>query len=383
MTQSSGIRAILVTTDYPPEVGGLQTYAYRIAKELPQGLLKHVLVGRQRPGKELPQPQLGAGLTSHRGRGRLSAFLWSLWRIPYFRFRHGINFQLHMQWSTAIPSWVLSKLGSRSQYIVFIHGAELLDPKKPWLRPLKSTILKNAKAVVAGSRHTAEILAQQGIRCSRLEVIPYGNPLEGAPNLPIGPSSSFEPKKNGIPRLLCLHRLVPRKGTALLLSALAKLTEQPWTLEIVGTGEEESRLKALVVELKISQRVTFRPPVDSAQKTTLLSKANLFILPSLPPEDNNHFEGLGLTLLEAQSLGVPVLAARTGGIPEAIHEGRTGVLFRAGDVDDLTEKISQLLKNPEQRLALGQAGPEWVSSHFSWKLGLAQLAEIMLEPRKR
>ena len=75
-------------------------------------------------------------------------------------------------------------------------------------------------------------------------------------------------------------------------------------------------------------------------------------------------EGLGLTLLEAQSRGLPVLAARTGGIPEAVQEGRTGILFRAGDAKDLREKLAELLAAPERRV---EEGP-WVGGDLSGSL---------------
>ena len=132
-------------------------------------------------------------------------------------------------------------------------------------------------------------------------------------------------------------------------------------------------------KLGLSERITFHAPVDSDRKVAMMSAASLFILPSLPPEGNNHFEGLGLTLLEAQSLRVPVLAANTGGIPEAVKDGVTGILFRAGDAEDLRVKLETILAAPEQLLALGKDGPEWVRSHFSWKDGLARLAAIMVE----
>jgi glycosyltransferase involved in cell wall biosynthesis len=129
----------------------------------------------------------------------------------------------------------------------------------------------------------------------------------------------------------------------------------------------------------LQDRVRIFPPVDEAKKLQALRDATLFILPSLPPVSNNHVEGLGLTLLEAQSRGLPVLAARTGGIPEAVQEGRTGILFRAGDAKDLREKLAELLAAPERLRAMAKEGPGWVASHFSWKEGLGRLAELMRE----
>jgi phosphatidylinositol alpha-1,6-mannosyltransferase len=379
MSNDPGVRALLITTDYPPDVGGLQTYSYRIARELPGRLLAHVLAGSDHARQALPPPAAGVGLAWRKGRTRWRAFWWSLWSIPWFRFRFKTDFLLHMQWTTAIPSMLLGCLGTGTRYLVLVHGAELIDPERFIVRLLKQAVLSRADAVVAGSRHTAEIVGQLGIKCRRLEVVPYGNPLEGGPQVP----ALLRSMDVTGPRLLCMHRLVPRKGTALLLEALGRLASVPWTLDIVGRGEEEAGLKARALGLGLGDRVRFRPPVDDAEKIRLLREATLFILPSLPPVENNHVEGLGLTLLEAQSLGLPVLAARTGGIPEAVLEGRTGILFRAGDREDLREKLASLLASPDQLQAMGANGPEWVRSHFSWKDGLARLAKIIGEIERR
>lgn len=376
MSKIARRQALFITTDYPPEIGGLQTYAYRIATGLPGGLLSAVLVGTDRARRVLPAPARGVALATRRGRTRWKAFFWSLWSLPWLRLRYRAGFLLHLQWTTALPSLILRKLVPGTRYLVLVHGAELIDPERWLVGRIKRAVLANADAVVAGSLHTAEIVSQLGIRCRRLEVIPYGNPLEGRAGPP--PGEGIPPVTPG-PRLLCMHRLVARKGTALLLEALAGMKDRPWGLDLVGRGEEEASLRDLAVRLKLQDRVRFLPPVDEDMKLRLLRGSALFILPSLPPISNNHVEGLGLTLLEAQSQGLPVLAARTGGIPEAVREGHTGVLFRAGDADDLREKLAALLAAPERMREMGKAGPAWVRANFSWDRSLARLAELIAE----
>lgn len=373
-------RIALVTTDYPPDIGGLQTYSYRIARDLPDARLSHVLAGSDHGLEASPPPAPGAVLVLRRGRSRWRALRWSLWSMPWLRWSRGVRFFVHMQWTTAIPSWILKRLGTGTGYLVLVHGAELIDPGRPLVALLRKAVLSGADAVVAGSRHTAEIVSQSGIRCRRLEVIPYGNPLEGRDgSLPPTRVPAGSMNATGPARLLCMHRLVARKGTALLLEALAGLRDLSWTLDLVGKGEAEAALLGQARDLGLLDRIRFLPPVEEAEKIRLLAQASLFILPSLPPIVNNHVEGLGLTLLEAQSMGLPVLAARTGGIPEAVLEGRTGVLFRAGDVEDLRQKLAALLASPESREAMGRAGPEWVRGHFSWKEGLGRLSALLSE----
>lgn len=362
-----------MTTDYPPDIGGLQTYSRRVAEQLPGGLIARVIVGTDRPAREIPAP--GPAFEVRRGRARGRAFLWSLARVLSLRLRGAIDFQLHMQWSTAFPSWLLKRAGFASRYVILIHGAELVDPRRPLLNRCKAAIFARADAVVAGSQATADLFRSLGFSARRLEVIHYGNPLEGE----TASADAARTPRAGAPRLLCMHRLVARKGTALLLDALAGLREIPWSLDIVGSGPEEEALRKRAGYLGLAGRIVFHAPASPVEKIRRLAEADLFVLPSLPPEGNNHVEGLGLTLLEAQSLGTPVLAARTGGIPEAILEGVTGALFAAGDAEDLRRKLADLLAAPERLPALGAGGPRWVEERFSWKKSLERLAGLIRE----
>jgi phosphatidylinositol alpha-1,6-mannosyltransferase len=384
-------RVLFITTDYPPEPGGLQTYSLKIARELPGGLLARVLTGSDRVAGSLPPPR-HAAFEVHRGRGRLRAALWSLRRIFALRLSGKTDCILHMQWSTAPASWLLRKVGLGLPYVVLIHGAELIDPGRPWLNRLKAAVLARADAVVAGSRATADLFLRLGLRSRRLEVIPYGNPLPTRPAAKsnaanaadsadaAAPEAVPSPEREPRPaKLLCMHRLVARKGTALLLAALGRLRDLPWTLDVAGRGEEEPALRRLCEELGLSSRVAFLGAVAEPEKPALLDGADLFVLPSLPPRENNHMEGLGLALLEAQGRGLPVLAARTGGIPEAVAEGRTGLLFAAGDKSDLEAKLRLLLGDAALRRRLGEAGPGWVRENFAWDRSLARLAGLLEE----
>lgn len=370
-------RVFFLTTDYPPDLGGLQTYSHRIARDLPEGLLARVAAASDHPSLLLPKPSGGAVLESHRGRDRLGALAWSTRRILALRLARAYDVLLHMQWSTAAASWLLRTAGLGTPYVILVHGAELLDPGRDALNRLKVSVLAGAAAVVAGSRATADLYRSLGLPDARLHVIHYGNPMPIRDKPRTGISDV-----TGAPeavRLLCMHRLVPRKGTALLFRALARLKDLSWTLKVVGRGEEEPELRSLARELGLDIRIAFEPPVGEPEKARLLDQHDLFVLPSLPPEGNNHVEGLGLTLLEAQGRGLPVLSARTGGIPEAVDEGRTGLLFAAGDAENLERKLRELIGNRELRERLGAAGPGWVRERFDWGKSLQKLAEVLQE----
>lgn len=372
MSKSRPPRILFLTTDYPPDLGGLQTYSHRIARSLPGGMIVGIAVGSNHPSAALP-PLAAIPLRAFRGRDRLRAAAWSFRAVLGSRLHGRIDCSLHMQWSTALGPWLLAKAGRPMPYVILIHGAELLDPGRPLLARLKASVFAEAAAVVAGSRATADLFTSLGLRARRLEVIHYGNPME-APFL-----SEPRRRSTGSIRILAMHRLVARKGTSLLLDSLAGMGSLDWRLDLVGRGEEETALRAQATALGLADRIRFLPPVSESVKADLLRDADLFVLPSLPPENNNHMEGLGLTLLEAQSLGLPVLAARTGGIPEAVDEGRTGLLFTPGDAADLKEKLSALIGDRKLRETLGAAGPGWVAERFDWGKSLERLAGVLRE----
>ncbi len=365
---SNSFNFVFFTTDFPPDFGGLQEYSGRIAAGLGRcGLMAVEAATPANPFSRNEFAGRSVDLRLHAGRSRLGA----LWSVPVAWRRRQAQAFLHMQWSTAIGSWLLRRLGLGPPYVILVHGAELFDARRPWLNAVKRSVLCNAAQVVAGSRAAADWVRGLGVAESRLRVLHYGCALPASP--PHAKTSPASPL-----RFACLHRLVPRKGTDLLLSALAGLTERAWRLDIAGDGDEKNALLRKTRALGLADRVCFMGVLSEAEKAEFLRDHDWFILPSLPPQvRDNYAEGLGIALLEAQAAGLPVLAARTGGIPEALGDGRTGLLFAAGDVEDLRLKLHWILDHPEVSIPWGLAAAAWVAENFSWERTLEGLAEVM------
>ncbi len=366
---------LFITTDFPPDVGGLQEYSREIVARMRPETLREVFVatGRDIPEECLPNRET-VKYRKVRAQGRVRVVLSLLYPFLKAKFSGRIAMQLHMQWSTSLLSYLWNRCGGASPYFILIHGTEFSEQGRPFLHSMKRRVFAGSAGVVAGSHYTLGLFRELGYAAPRETVIPYGNPLED--------DSAAYPPRNPPPGLskidlLCLHRLVARKGTSLLLEALADLKELPWALVLVGNGPEKPALEKMAVDLDIANRIEFKAPVNKREKVRLLREASLFVLPSLPRMDNDHVEGLGLSLLEAQSLGLAVLAARTGGIPEAVQDGRTGWLFEAGNGIDLREKLRGILERPEVMEQAGAEGPRWVREHFSWKCSIHELEKFI------
>ncbi|MCX6136302.1 MAG: glycosyltransferase, partial [Ignavibacteriales bacterium] len=130
------------------------------------------------------------------------------------------------------------------------------------------------------------------------------------------------------------------------------------TALIIGGGEAESSLKKLVAELQISDQVRWCGTVDHKVVFQLQQASDIAVIPS-------WIEGFSLAAAEAMAVGVPVIASSTGGLPEVIHHGHTGLLTPPGDAEALADAIQLLSENREMRIAYGNEGRKRVASLFS------------------
>lgn len=162
------------------------------------------------------------------------------------------------------------------------------------------------------------------------------------------PARSF-PAASTPPRLLCVGRLAPEKGQALLLEAMATLLAEGCTaqLRFVGDGPDRPWLEKRALELGIASSVEFEGWVEQARLMELYGQTDAFVLPSLA-------EGIPMVLMEAMAMQIPCIAPCIAGIPELISHGIDGMLFSVGDVEELTATLRSVLENPELRTRLGE-----------------------------
>lgn len=148
-----------------------------------------------------------------------------------------------------------------------------------------------------------------------------------------------------------LHHI---KGLDFLLKAWAEV--ESGKLIIVGGGEEEKSLKSLTQDLKLGERVVFKGFVDEAR--TLLKGFDIFTLTS-------RSEGLPYAILEAGMARLPIVASRTGGIPEVVEDGSSGALVEIGNIDEIREKLQDLINNTDKRVLYGESLYNKILQEFS------------------
>ena len=216
--------------------------------------------------------------------------------------------------------------------------------------------LSRADAVVCISAKTAEEVRKRGVPSANISVIPCG--------IHANDLRAHDRHQNNTPVLLCLGRLVPRKGVAWFLEKVFPILRQRHPtigLHIIGDGSERVQIEHLCDALDLRSSVKILGQVTDEEKERALVEATLFIMPNIPVE--HDMEGFGIVCIEASARGLPVVAARLEGIKDAVIEGRTGTFFTPLGSMDAVRAIEQALSHSLSPDSVRTATLE----HFDWK----------------
>jgi phosphatidylinositol alpha-1,6-mannosyltransferase len=364
------VRLVLVTQDFPPRRGGIQTYALELAKRLATRLPTFAVIAPQTDGAEAVDRELPFRVLRSGTSDTLIAAAAPL--LAELAVKDGFDHTLHAQWSTLPAALALRSLKRLRLTAVAAHGRELL--LAPWRASpvaqraydaVRRRTLTAADRVLAGSAYTAELARALGVRDDRLHVTRYGT--DPARFRPLDASPLRERLGlDGRPVLLTIARLVERKGIDSVLRALpAVLRAVPNLVYLVaGDGPERERLGALTRELALDDAVRFVGSVTDAELPLWYSLADVFVMPSR--SDPPDVEGFGIVFVEASACERPVIAARAGGVPDAVADGISGLLVTPGDTAELAAKISELLLDPARAAELGRRGRERALAELNW-----------------
>jgi glycosyltransferase involved in cell wall biosynthesis len=174
-------------------------------------------------------------------------------------------------------------------------------------------------------------------------------------------------------QLICsIANLSRNKGLEFLIRALAMLPEMPWECRIVGDGPDCARLKSLVHRYQLQNRIHFTGRLPREQMFEILANSRIMVLPTL-------YEGFPYSLLEAMSLGVPIITTRVLGLPEIIPEGKNGILVNPRDVQGLADAVRVLLTDDELATTMGREGLRLVETSFSLQQMIERTGQVYRE----
>lgn len=364
---------LLVTNDFPPKLGGIQTYLHELWRRLPAGSAT-VYTTAYEGAEEFDRRQAFPIVRSER-----SVLLPSPAIVRKIDDLAAKTSSGLVMLDPALPIGLIGPKLER-RYGVVLHGAEVTVPRKlPASRQLLSHVLSSASVVIAAGGYpaTEASLATRG-RLGPVVEVPPGVDTERFKPLSAGDRREAR-LKLGLPPdgllVVSISRLVPRKGMDVLIRAVARLrpAHRELVLAIGGSGRDERRLRALAEKEGVP--VSWLGRIADEDLPLAYGAADVYAMCCRDRWLGLEQEGFGIVFLEAAAAGVPQLAGLSGGSAEAVEDGKTGYVVReASDWRAVAGALEPLLADETLRERFGQRARERALERFSYDHLAGQLA---------
>ncbi|GIJ49815.1 glycosyl transferase family 1 [Virgisporangium aliadipatigenens] len=356
------MRTLLVTNDFPPRPGGIQQFVHNLAVRLPELVVysstwrdprafdaeQPFEVVREKTGVLLPTPAVAK-------------------RAQEIARAHDCD---SVWFGAAAPLGLLAKgLGRRS--VALTHGHEVGWAKLPGAKSLLRKIGRDVDVVTYLGEYTRVRLAPVMPRLERLapgvDVHTYHPGVDGAAIR----------KRHGLddrPVVVCVSRLVPRKGQDMLIRAMPAIRRRvpDARLLIVGGGPDRKRLQKLA-----GDDVIFTGSVSWEELPAHYRAGDVFAMPCRTRNGGLDVEGLGIVFLEASAVGIPVVGGDSGGAPDAVRHGETGWTVDGRDVPAIADRVATLLEDRDLARRMGAAGRSWVEKEWRWETQAERLTTLL------
>jgi phosphatidylinositol alpha-1,6-mannosyltransferase len=370
-------RTLVVTNDFPPRQGGIETFVYSLTKRFdPEDVV--VYTSRRGQGSGFDQ-DLQFRVIRARTRMLLPTPLVTSRVVDLIE-----EYDCDAVWFGAAAPLALmtpalrSRSGAR-QFIATTHAHEAT-----WMaaRPGAAALRRIGDAVdhityISEYMRSAlsKVLTPQA-RERLVYLSPGATPAAfdgAAPPLPTGLDL------DGHDVILHVGRVIRRKGQDTLIEAMPRVLEaHPNALAlIVGQGPDLTNMRKLALKLGVGDAVRFTGGVPFELVPALYAAAKVFALPTRDALFGYDVEGLPLVCLEAAAAGLPVIVGRSGGAPESIREGETGFSINSTTPGPLADRLIELLSDPARARAMGQAGRDWVRTNWDWDQRHQTLAGLL------
>jgi len=373
-------RILLVTNDFPPRRGGIQSYLEQFVQRL-TATGQHELTVYAPRWKGAQDYDRTAPFTVVRHPGTLMLPEPGVDRRMRTLIRdHGIE---TVWFGAAAP---LALLGPRARnagaarVVASTHGHEVGWSMLPVARAALRRIGADADVITFVSRYTRGRFASAFGPDARLEHLPPGVDTERFQPDPLARAQLRARYRLGErPVVVCVSRLVPRKGQDMLIKAWPDIRRRVdgAALVIVGGGPYADTLHRLARDSGVGSDVVFAGSVPAAELAAHYSMADVFAMPCRTRGAGLDVEGLGIVFLEASSTGVPVVAGSSGGAPETVRDGETGRVVDGRVHEEIVEAISDLLGDPELARRMGMAGRRWINRDWNWDVHAGRLADLL------
>ena len=357
------LRVLIVTPDFPPQRGGIQLVAHRLAQHATE--YEPFVVTFDAPGAA----QVDAHQPFHvrRVRGRLRPRPLAVARLNAAALAHASAIEpdavLSMHVVTAPGAWAIART-RRVPFVEYLHADELS------LRPrLTRFAVRRAAASVAVSRYTRGLALDLGADPGGLHVIPPG----------VDADRPARARRAGRPTMITVARLDDRyKGHDVVLRALPLIRDRVPEVEwvVVGDGALRRELEGAAAAAGVAECTRFLGAVSDAERDVWLDRAHVFVMPSRQRAGGAGGEGFGIAYLEAGVHGLPVVAGGVAGALDAVGED-SGLLVDPEDERAVADAVVELLLDRDRARRLGEAGRERAAA-CAWPRIAARVERLLL-----
>ena len=372
-------RTLLVTNDFPPRPGGIQQFVHNLAVRQPAGSVV-VYASTWRGAEKFDAEQPFEVVRED------TSILLPTPRVARRAAELARAYECDTAWfGAAAPLGLLADGLRRSagieRVVALSHGHEIGWAALPGARQLLRRI----------ARATDVITYLGEYQRARLDAALHGltDLRRLAPGVDVdmfhpGVDGQAVRERYGLagrPVIVCISRLVPRKGQDALIRALPEIRRRVpgAVLLLVSGGPYRQRLERLARGYGVAADVVFTGSVSWAELPAHYAAGDVYAMPCRTRAGGFDVEGLGIVYLEASATGLPVVGGDSGGAPDAVLDGETGYVVGGRDVPALADRIAGLLRDPAKAKAMGAAGRAWVEREWRWDTQAARLA-AMLDP---
>ncbi|SFN19209.1 phosphatidylinositol alpha-1,6-mannosyltransferase [Actinomadura madurae] len=371
-------RTLIVTNDFPPRPGGIQAFVHGLAVRRPPGsVVVYAPAWKGAAEFDAAQPfpvvrHPGSLMLPEPGVLRRAADVLRAERCDSVVF------------GAAAPLGLLAPALRRrgaGRLVGITHGHEAAWATLPVARTVLGRIGDNLDVLTYLGEYTRSRMAR---------VLPPDAAARMARLAPGVDETLFHPGAGGAdvrarhgltdrPVVVCVSRLVPRKGQDALIRAWPHiLREAPdAALLLVGGGPYRRDLERLAESLDVTRSVVFTGGVPWEELPAHFDAGDVFAMPCRTRRRGLDVEGLGIVYLEASATGLPVVAGDSGGAPDAVLDGETGMVVDGRSVRRIAESVSTLLTNPDHARAMGEKGRAWVEREWRWEIQANRLEELL------
>lgn len=370
-------RVLLVSNDFPPRPGGIQAYLHQLAMALPAAAM--AVYAPDWPGAAAFDARLPFPVIRHPGTLMLPT--------PAVRRRAtGLLRDLRCEtawFGAAAPLALLGPALRRAgvrRVVASSHGHEVGWSMVPAGRVALRRIGSDADVVTAVSHYTRRRIASAFGARAALELLPPGVDCDTfQPDSGARTEIRRRHRLGEAPVVLCVGRLVARKGQDMLVRALPAIRRQvPGAmLLLVGDGPGRAALHRLAESCGVGKAVVWAGSVPWAELPAYYAAGDVFAMPCRTRGRGLDVEGLGLVFLEAAATGLPVVVGDAGGARETVRPGDTGELVNGRDLAAVTRAVATLLADPARAAVMGHHGRRWMQQDWQWSSRAGRLAGLL------